>query len=129
MTVVPCSILSQFLTRDKRGEVTILLLMWPTISLELQDTKIYIYTFFPIYFMFPIYRGGARYCFLPSILYQSTFHTVPVTVCPNILFLRSQTKFSPYLKDFPINLLNFGKLWHRFDHNPNYCYVYTFILT
>ena len=74
-------------------------------------------------------RGDARYCFLPSILYQSTFHTVPVTVCPNILFLRSQTKFSPYLKDFPINLLNFGKLWHRFDHNPNYFYVYTFILT
>ena len=75
------------------------------------------------------FRGDARYCFLPSILYQSTFHTVPVTVCPNILFLRSQTKFSPYLKDFPINLLNFGKLWHRFDHNPNYFYVYTFILT
>ena len=44
-------ILSQFLTRDKRGEVTILLLMWPTISMELQDTKIYIYTFFPIYFL------------------------------------------------------------------------------
>ena len=65
-------------------------------------------------------RGGARYCFLPSILYQSTFHTVPVTVCPNILFLRSQTKFSPYLKDFAVDLLIFGKLWHRFDPNPNY---------
>ena len=25
-------------------------------------------------------RGDARYCFLPSILYQSTLHTVPATV-------------------------------------------------
>ena len=59
------------------------------------------------------YRGDVRYCFLPSILYPSTFHTVPVTVCPNILFLRSQTKYSPYLKDFPTNLLIFWKLWHK----------------
>ena len=56
--------------------------------------------------------------FLPSILYQSTLNTVPATVCHNILFLRSPTKFSYFLKDFLIFLVNFegfsnifGQFW------------------
>ena len=73
-------------------------------------------------------RGDARYCFLPSMLYLSNFHTVPATVCHNVLYFRSQTKFSYYLnifgqfwrifqffwsilEDFSIILVIFGKLW------------------
>ena len=44
-----------------------------------------------------IYQGVAQYFFLPSILHQSTFYTVPATVWLNILFLRPHTKFTSAL--------------------------------
>ena len=51
-------------------------------------------------------RGDARYCFLPSILYQSTFHTVPATVCHNILFLVNFEGF----------FITFGQFWRIFQY-------------
>ena len=52
-----------------------------------------------------------QYCFLPKILFWSNFHTVPATA--TVLYLRSKTKFSYHLKDFPTFWVNFG----RFSNN------------